>query len=862
VGIVTETDHFAVHGWQQVFERVRAQAAQRNAHLAACVVLLPYAQLMAEAQRQWQRLYPNSFAPRFETTHNWAQAMGAALPEAGEFSGDVALDSVSARQLLVRAGLAKYAEQLTPSLLEMAAQLLPAAAAVAPTQRAAWGEQARSLLSPAGEIAGGVLRFETATARMALEWVLASRHASDVLFAPSVRAAVPLLVVVEGIQPEPLGHALLAHWGAAGCLVAWPAAAIGRTTEHIALHLCVDAEDEAQRAAACTLAHVAAGRTPVALTAGDRILTRRIAALLVEAGTAVHDEHGWMLSTTRAAARLMALLRACVWDAKTDAVLDWLKQSPTAVHCEQGMALHALEQWLRRHGAQQWQAAASMLAAQTERRPLEAGLAAQVQAWRTPCLAAPSVRSLGQWLQMLRSLLHDCGQWNALAQDAAGQRVLNVLRLIDGEACDLPSETAPMSYPVFVRWVQQVLEAARFRPPWRADAPVVILPMAHLLARPFSALVMPGCDEKRLQAAPEPSGPWTAVQREGLGLPTRAALAATQQLAWQQALRTPHTDILWHGSDAGGEPLLASPLVLALQLDGLGQVGQDTRAVRTVPSAPTLRPMPSGADLPLQQLSATAYNDLRSCPYRFFALHQLRLQEADEMDAGLDKRDFGTWLHAVLHHFHLELQKVPSVTDDERMALMDAAAARVTQEQRLDDGDFLPWSSSWPMLRDAYLEWQVQHGARGAVFHAAEVPARLPLDDTLELVGRLDRMDHLGGDMPLLMDYKTESLERTRKRIAEGNEDSQLAFYAAFLPEAEALCAAYVNIGERGPIQLLEQPGILTLRAQLLTGIRSDMARIAQGAPLPALGEGSVCDWCSARGLCRRDFWETPETVT
>ena len=25
--------------------------------------------------------------------------------------------------------------------------------------------------------------------------------------------------------------------------------------------------------------------------------------------------------------------------------------------------------------------------------------------------------------------------------------------------------------------------------------------------------------------------------------------------------------------------------------------------------------------------------------------------------------------------------------------------------------------------------------------------------------------------------------------------------------------------------------------------------------PMPALGEGAVCDYCAARGLCRKDFW-------
>ena len=31
------------------------------------------------------------------------------------------------------------------------------------------------------------------------------------------------------------------------------------------------------------------------------------------------------------------------------------------------------------------------------------------------------------------------------------------------------------------------------------------------------------------------------------------------------------------------------------------------------------------------------------------------------------------------------------------------------------------------------------------------------------------------------------------------------------------------------------------------------------GAPLPALGEGSVCEFCAVRGLCRKDYWADAE---
>ena len=828
--------------WRTVFDSVRAHAQQCDVHLAGAVVLVPYAQLMAEARRQWARLHPQGFMPQFETTRNWARRLGAPLPEGSEFAGDVARDAVTARALLERAGLAAHREALADPLLEMAAQLAAAAAAAGPHGRAAWADAARALLAAGGD--GGALRLEAAAARIALEWVLASRHATDVLFDPGVRASTDLLAVVQGFHPDPLAQALLAHWGDAGLAVALPAPAVhGRA----ALHTAADAEDEAQCAAACVLAHLAQGRAPVALAATDRALTRRISALLDGAGVPVHDENGWTLSTTRAGAQLMALLRACTWDAPADAVLDALKQLPAV----EAAALRALEHGLRRAGLRQWSAAVAALQGRASQAQA-AALAAQMEAWRAPLRAA---RPLAQWLQALRELLQQTGLWDALAHDSAGEHVLAELRLPQGLEADLEALDGAgrrLALAEFTRWVDAVLETGRYRPAYLAGAPVTVLPLPQLLARPFAALVLPGCDEKRLQAAPEPPGVWTAAQRTALGLPTREQLAVVQRAAWAHALGTPWVDILWRAGDEGGEPLLASPLVLALQLDGAAAPGGDARAARAIAAAPVPRPLPVGAQLPVQRLSSSAYADLRHCPSRFFALRQLRLQEEEELDAQIDKRDFGTWLHAVLQHFHEALRDAPGA---DRIALMDEAAARATREQQLHAGDFLPYASGWPQLRAGYLDWLAGHEATGAAFQRAELKASQPLG-ALELVGTLDRVDRVGGEggTALVIDYKTESDAATRRRIQAGGEDTQLAFYAALMGD-DHLRAAYVNVGERGDTRLHEQDDVVLLRDQLVEGIVHDMARIAEGAPLPALGEGAVCDWCAARGLCRKDFW-------
>ena len=84
-----------------------------------------------------------------------------------------------------------------------------------------------------------------------------------------------------------------------------------------------DAEDEAQRAAACVIGTCERRALSRGFAGNDRLLDparRRHAA--TASGAAVRDETGWKLSTTHAAAQLMALLRAADAAASMDEVLN------------------------------------------------------------------------------------------------------------------------------------------------------------------------------------------------------------------------------------------------------------------------------------------------------------------------------------------------------------------------------------------------------------------------------------------------------------------------------------------------------------------------------------------------------------
>ncbi len=823
--------------------QVWALLQARQAHTARCVVLVPYAQLMPQARKAWARVVPSGFAPRFESTMNWARSLGGFAPGPLDLCLDPARDLLTAQALLADAGLNDQRELLAGRVVEAATQLAGLAAAVAPAQRGAWVARMRPVVS--GGLDAPVLALELAVARVALEWVAASAYPTDCLLEDAARADLDCLVLLQGYQGEPLVQAILAHFGdAAVVLPLTGAPGAGR----VALHAARDPEDEAERAAACVVQHLNAGRSPVALAATDRVLTRRIRAMLGAQGLRIRDETGWKLSTTRAAAHLMAALRAVQHDATSDAVIDWLKHAPALVPA----AVQKLEKALRDAGVRDWSLAAPRLGS----HEALAELLAQVAAWRATLQRA---RPVANWLQALRELLQASGQWAKLEGDAAGDAAIAALRLGGDEAggaqaewAALPQAARRLTLNEFTGWVTDVLEAASFKPQHPLDEQVVILPFPQMLGQPFAAAVLPGCDETNLPAAPEPAGPWTSGQRTGLGLPTREALEAAQRAGWQQALALPMTDVLWRSADAAGEPVLPSPLVQQLQLSGTGHNGADPRLPHAVSAAPTLRPQPRATALPVARLSATAYEDLRRCPYRFFALRQLGLKEADELDAELDKRDFGTWLHAVLSNFHQQLAAQPLPAGPPRLALLEAAAQAQTRAMGLADSEFLPFAASWPLLRDGYLAWLDGHQADGLQFSQAEVECETPLGG-LTLMGRLDRIDRTSAGLAMVMDYKTEGLQASRERVKNPTEDTQLAFYAALLPD-DTLRAAYVNLGER-ETKTVEQEHVVAARDGLLEGIAQDLQAIADGASLPALGEGSACDFCAARGLCRKDFW-------
>lgn len=838
--------------------RLQRWIADSSAHPGRTLVLLPYAQLLPLARRVWSDLHPQGFSPRFETTSNWLASMSARSLQATDISQDMALDTLTAQHLLARAGMGDESS-LAGLLAEAAQQLAPWAAAAGPQGRGEWASQARAAVSMGME--SQALAWEAQVARVAVEWAAVSSYSTDVLFDKDVLEAWDAVALVQGLASDPVSGALKAHWGSKAELFRLDDAELHAGTtlnlalDHLHFHACADAEDETQRAAACAIAHVAADRYPLALVSSDRALTRRVRAMLESAGIAMRDENGWKLSTSRAGAALMALLRAAVWNASTDAVLNAFKQAPAFA-----ADLQALEQALRKEQVRDWRHVSGC-------KPVK-----DSEALSAMCVRIDQVRTelsgrrpLPAWLARMQLVLQTCGCWEALQADEAGAMALEVLRITPPEPqvwADYVDAAlwagTRMDMSAFSSWVNQVLEAHSFQPAYPDEEQVVILPMSQMLGRPFAAVVLAGCDEVRLNPSPEPVGIWTPAQRAALGMPSRNQLESRLRASWRQTLQAPAVEVLWRSSDDTGEHIAASPLVQWLRLQpGVAEVlASDPRTSRQVMPAPVLRPQPHGDRIPVRQLSASAYEDLRTCPYRFFALRQLGLKTVDELESDVDKRDFGLWLHAVLQEFHTALQTEPLSGLEPRSALLEACATSVTASMGLPDGEFLPFAAAWPNVRDGYLQWLEKHEAQGWTYASGETSHTQSVG-SVTLMGRIDRTDTGTDGATMVLDYKTEPAAKTKERVKNPLEDTQIAFYAALLPH-DTLQAAYINVGERDGTVPVEQKDIVLARDALVEGIASDMARLAAGEPMPALGDGVACEYCQARGLCRKDFWSTP----
>jgi ATP-dependent helicase/nuclease subunit B len=858
--------------WPRCAEAIRGFAERHAIDTRDALVLLPFAQHLAFAEAAWAALPDAPWMPRFETTQTLARRSGPERPTAaGAPSFDALADALeAARQLRQHLPPALVAERtrfeaLVRGVVETTHDLTRTRLALPASKRGAWLDTARVALAPTAALGS----MERSLASFALAWSATAESASaEALHTSTSSARIALRVGAVDASVR----AWMEGTSSVPCLwidadlqldaaTAWPEAEARHFT------LCLDFEDEAQRTTAQVLGHIERGEMPVALVALDRVLLRRVRALLDRQGVAIDDESGWMLSTTRVGAAVVGLLRAVQRDASSDDLLDaW-----TALPADAGLSPTELDRDLRRRQIN--------AVRRIDMAALDAPLHAAWQRWLAIAEPLQGARhaTLAEWLDRLQVALRRSGMEAAMQADAAGLQVLGALR-IDQSAAGWPAHltVTPFDATDFIAFVQQALETIAYRPPRTGGAAqVVITPLARVALRHFAAVVCPGADAAHLGALPSPSLLPEAAAL-ALGVPTASQQVATERLAFAQLLRAPRLALSVRRAD-GSEPLVPASALLeaAWAAERAGRpftAAADTRLPCPVTPSPQRRPLPRAPALVPAEVHATAYEAMRACPYRYFALRMLRLAEDEELDDALDARDHGRWLHELLKAFHDA--RDPTRPERDAGQLAEAAGAALDRLAR-DDEDFLPFELAFEAFAPQYIDWLHAQEAAGWQVRRHELSLklaalRMPGTGTTMPAwrGQIDRIDvcsESGAERLRILDYKSKSADSLRPLVRKPFEDTQLAFYAALLSAADGepqggLEAAYLAIDTGKPPELVAHADVEASAEALVEGLAEDFARLQDGAALPALGEGRACEHCAARGLCRRDFWtETQE---
>jgi ATP-dependent helicase/nuclease subunit B len=480
--------------WQAITESMIAWTQASGVDQRDAVMLVPFAQHLPLARSAWASA--GGWMPRIETTQTLARSLGPDAPQVeGQISFDVASDSLTAAALLQAQARAWAQEDArgfahaVAALVRTAHDFARACVAVPPQQRGAYWQACRDAL-PAGHGPGSSERL---LARVALEWAaLGPAPVSDALF--GLRPAAWLVVQAGGV--DALTAALLreaegtvpCHVQNLDAQITQPFLNLVGDASAIEFAVCESFEAEAQRSAAQVLSYLNQNMAPVALIAQDRLLVRRVRALLSRQGVPIQDETGWKLSTTRAGAAVMGLLRLTRPDASLDECLDWLKATAMAT----SPVLQALEAGLRRHA---WRQVDNVDV--TRLPPGAARLWQQLQALQVQLAAFPR-QSLPAWLASADQALRAFGTRGWLEADEAGRQVLSALQL---DRTAFPPGNGPLSLPEFTAWVDRVLEQASFIPEAPPHPLVIVTPLARATLRPFAAVVFPGTDERHLGTA-------------------------------------------------------------------------------------------------------------------------------------------------------------------------------------------------------------------------------------------------------------------------------------------------------------------------------------------------------------------------
>ena len=651
-------------------------------------------------------------------------------------------------------------------------------------------------------------------------------------------------------------------------------------------------EKMAWAALACIQEHIQADRKNIAIVAQDRLVARRVRALLARYGDSISikDPTGWKLATTSAAAAVDSYLQlmsssegpslATIFGFLKNPMLEWQSfLAPFTVNKEidsQDFSWWMESRLLASQVGMGWHELQSVFTQEIrqdqhplslEYRQIAQALLKQLQSFST--LWQSSRHKSDAWVNLLEEQLHSFGMMDCLAEDEAGQSILDML----SELKELNTETLKNSAwtSLFDQWIDQ---AAYIQKASRKEVNISFIALSAIRFSHYSAVVMIGCDARQLPSTKDYGSVFSRAMLKELdeALPESEYIQQARDLS-QLLTSHEHVDLLWQEYQQAQEKNRLCGWLARLQMDMpdlTKPIALNDASVDSQPQTRSSTPILNTGLLP-NQLSPSAYKALRSCPYQFYVTYVLGLKSPKALQEQSDFGQIGSLLHVILHQFYQDYQQQTFPDDLAKRPWMIDRLEKISKEQwRIliaQNGQLFSDQHKWFQQMESLVDWQIELEKNGWTFAESEKTVEFALQltsgDLITIFGRVDRVDIKDNSDLKVLDYKFKNGDKLKFSQDHLADDPQILIYSQALTEIhqhrhrEVKKAGWVSLREAKEEQRdLEIEVTPETLKQIEEQIREDLNQIWTGVPMPANGPQQVCKYCDARGICRKGMWE------
>jgi ATP-dependent helicase/nuclease subunit B len=497
------------------------------------------------------------------------------------------------------------------------------------------------------------------------------------------------------------------------------------------------------------------GRT-VALVTPDRVLARRVSALLGRWGIEADDSAGRSLSELPSGTLLLGIAAAMAEELAPVPLLALLKHP--LVGGDEAERLRWLDDVRLLDLALRGPRPAGGLAG------LDRHFAAKEDEPKLKgCLAAwqrirPRVEVLDgharEPLPLALFVVKFVAGAEALAGDSAwrgqdGRLAADLIAEIEASPEAAEFKVSPEDWLPILR---QLLEGQSVRPAYGGHPRVFIWGLLEARLQQADVMILGGLNEGVWPALPQPD-PWLAPKiRANLGLPGLEYRIGLSAHDFASALGAPRVLITRARRD-GRSPTVASRFWLRLEAM-TGGIPRDIPLERLTaalddpgPPNPVERPAPvASAEQRPKEIWVTQVDRLKADPFAFYASAILKLRQLDPADADYSARWKGDEVHKV---FEAWLKQ-----DDCNPGRLRARAEQLLASEAIHPMLRALWSPRLLEAIDWITERERANQAEGRKPLEAEISGETPLAGIL-VHGRADRIDRLGDGGLAIVDYKT-----------------------------------------------------------------------------------------------------------